>query len=185
MYFGTSVSLNGFRIMHLLNWMVVSFFFFNSSHRGDTLCWLSQGWSWRPENCSRHFAANVYCGLGRTITFLDYHRRQLASTGDGDAKSVFHPRKELRIPKHWWTLNIGILLLDVNFSYICTYTYLYNKSNRYFGLPSMYKTSDQEERCWLNSAWFPLAMSFFPMMSSVFAAILAVFQDVHTWSRPR
>lgn len=108
----------------------------------------------------------MYCGLGRTITFLDYHRRQLASTGDGDAKSVFHPRKELRIPKHWWTLNLGILLLDVNFSYICAYTYLYNKSNRSFGLPSMYKTSDQEERCWLNSAWFPLAMSFFPMMSS-------------------
>ncbi|XP_008958823.1 diphthine methyl ester synthase isoform X3 [Pan paniscus] len=64
-----------------------------NSYRGDTLCWLSQSWSRRPENCSRHFTANVYCGLGRTIAFLDHHRRQHTSNGDGDAKSVFHTRK--------------------------------------------------------------------------------------------
>ncbi|XP_064444818.1 diphthine methyl ester synthase isoform X3 [Mirounga angustirostris] len=64
-----------------------------NSHREDTLCWLSQGWSRRPESCSGHFAANVCCGLGRTITLLNYHRRQHASTGDGDAKFVFHTRK--------------------------------------------------------------------------------------------
>lgn len=54
---------------------------------------------------------------------------------------------------------------------------------RSFGLPSKCKTSDQEEKCWLNSAWFPVAMSFFPMISLVFVAPSAVSQDVHTFSR--
>lgn len=56
-------------------------------------------------------------------------------------------------------------------------------TNRSFGLPNKYKLSDQEER-YSNSAWFPVSTSFYPVISSVVAAILAVFQDEHTWNRP-
>lgn len=131
----------------------------NSDHWGDTLCWLSQSWCWRPENCSRHFTANVHSGLGRTIAFFGHHGRHPAPTGDGNAKSFLYTG----IPKYQWSLNMDIFCCLTLISVRLYMRYVYDNGMVCF-LPGKCNRSDQEEASWANSVWFPAVFPCFITM---------------------
>lgn len=161
--------------------MVVSFLL-NSSHWGDTVCWLGQGWSWGPENCCWHFAADVHCGFGRTAAFLNHHRRQHASTGDGDAKSVFYIRNQLRIPKHRWTLNVDIFYFGCTFQSMCYIPIcITNRTGLLVCLISIQQVTKKKD---VDSTVFGFLWQWVFSLWYHQSWYLAVFQDVCTWSRP-